>query len=191
MNAELATTEKFRVGVVIERRRSDNRWLDYTWHPIAVIPGAPALDDPNQWRLMREGDGWSQFHAATMDIEIYRGETEGYRANLSSAPGHVYVVLAKGEEADEPDVVPFLITVCPYEAESYTESGEEIVEGVPMPPEIHAWVQSFIDTHHVDQPFKKRKRKPYDPRKGGFSRNPGDGGPRRGRLPGDGGGEHE
>ena len=43
MNAELARTEKFRVGVVMERRRSDNRWLDFTWHPIAVIPGAPAL----------------------------------------------------------------------------------------------------------------------------------------------------
>ena len=62
-------------------------------------------------------------------------------------------------------MVPFLVTVCPYEAESYTESGEEIVEGVPMPPEILGWVQAFVDTHHVDQPFKKRKqKKAYDPR---------------------------
>ncbi|MEK9752100.1 MAG: DUF3305 domain-containing protein [Rhodospirillaceae bacterium] len=184
MNASAATSEKLSVGVVIERRDSDNRWLDYTWHPIAVIPGAPPLEDANQWQLMREGEGWSQFLAGTLEIELHRGETEGYRANLSSTPAQVYVVLVKGEEADEPDMVPFLVTACPYEAESYTESGEHVVEGVVMPAEIEAWVRTFVDTHHVEQPFRKRKqRKAYDPRKGDFSRRD------RGGKPG--GGEHE
>ncbi len=36
--------------------------------------------------------------------------------------------------------------------------------------------QDFVDGHHVDVPFKKRKREPYDPRRGGFARNPGRGG---------------
>jgi len=175
MNALSATSEKMAVGIVVERRDIDNRWADYSWHPVAVIPGAPPLDDPGEWRLLRSGEGWSQFLAGTLNLELFRGETEGYRANLSSQP-HVYVVLSQGEEADDPDVVPFLVTACPYEAESYTESGEEIVEGVPMPPEVEAWIRAFIDTHHVEQPFKKRKRKPYDPRKGGFSRNPRAGG---------------
>ena len=54
-----------------------------------------------------------------------------------------------------------------------TESGEEIVEGVPMPLEVQGWIEDFIEKHHVDQPFKKQKvRKAYDPRKGGFARNP-------------------
>ncbi len=183
MNAGASVNDKMTVGIVVERRDMDNRWTDYSWHPLAVIPGAPALDNPNEWRLMREGDGWSQFLIGTMDIELFRGETEGYRSNLSSTPSHVYVVLTQGEEADEPDIVPFLVTVCPYEAESYTESGEEIVEGVPMPPEIEDWVRAFIDVHHVEQPFKKRKREAYDPRKGGFSRQP--------RSGGRGGGGHE
>ncbi len=45
-----------------------------------------------------------------------------------------------------------------------------------MPDEVIAGVQDFIDEHHVDVPFKKRRREPYDPRKGGFARNPGRGG---------------
>jgi len=45
-----------------------------------------------------------------------------------------------------------------------------MVEGVMMPPEIAAWVKTFCDTHHKDVPFKKRKRKSYDPRKGDFMR---------------------
>lgn len=168
----MKTTEKMTVGIVVERRDADNRWEDYTWHPVAVIPGAPPLADPREWRLLRQGEGWNQFHIGSLEIELFRGETEGYRANLSTAQSSLYVVLTLGEEADDPDILPFLVTACPYEAESYTESGEEIVEGVPMPAEIEAWVQAFVDEHHVDQPFKKRKNKAYDPRKGGFSKPP-------------------
>ena len=167
----MESIEKMAVGVVIERRNSDNRWIDYLWQPVAVIPGAPPLEEDGMWRLLQEGEGWCQFHMGTLDLELHRGETEGYRANLRSSP-QIYVVLVRGEEADEPEVVPFLVTACPYEGESYTESGEEIVEGVPMPLEVQGWIEDFIEKHHVDQPFKKQKvRKAYDPRKGGFARN--------------------
>ena len=106
-------------------------------------------------------------------VQLHAGETEGYRKNLSEEQPAVYVVLTPGEEADEPEVMPFLATVCPYEAESYTEDTDQIVEGVAMPPEILAWVLDFIDRHHVDVVFKKRKKnKAYDPRKEGFSRRP-------------------
>lgn len=88
-------------------------------------------------------------------------------------------MLSPGEEADEPEVIPLLATACPYEAESYTEDSEQIVEGVPMPPEIVAWIQDFVDQYHVDVPFKKRKRKPYDPRKGGFGKPPNQKEPRQ------------
>ncbi len=168
----MSALETMRVGIIVERRDIDSRWVDYTWEPVAVIPGAAPLEDASEWTPLRQGDGWQHFLIGTLEIELFRRETEGYRANLSNTPPHVYVVLTRGTEADEPEIMPFLATVCPYEAESYTEGDEEIVEGVPMPDEIGAWVQQFIDSHHVDEPFKKRKNKPYDPRKGGFSRRP-------------------
>jgi len=168
----MSAHETMRVGVVVERREIDNRWVDYTWEPVAVIPGVAPMAEDQEWLPLREGEGWRHFLIGTLDIELFQGETEGYRANLSNSLPNVYVVLTRGNEADEPDIMPFLVTVCPYEAESYTEGDEEIVEGVPMPEEIGAWVQNFVDTYHVDQPFKKRKNKPYDPRKGGFSRRP-------------------
>ena len=33
--------EKIDLGVVIERRDSDNRWADYSYQPVAVSQGAP------------------------------------------------------------------------------------------------------------------------------------------------------
>jgi hypothetical protein len=37
--------------------------------------------------------------------------------------------------------------------------GEDLVETAPMPEGLVAWVQAFVERHHVDQPFVKRKRK--------------------------------
>lgn len=154
------------VGVVVERREIDNPWVDYTWRPVAVVPGAPAVDSSSEWKILGEGDGWTHFHAATLELELFKGETDGYRTNLSNVQPYIYIVLNPGEEADDPEVLPVLVTACPYEAESYTEDSEQIVEGVPMPEDLAIWINDFVKEFHIDRPFKKRKRKPYDPRKG-------------------------
>lgn len=46
-----------------------------------------------------------------------------------------------------------------------------------MPDGVIAWVKAFCDHHHVDEPFKKRKRKEHDPNDAGFSRRPDHGVP--------------
>ena len=50
------------------------------------------------------------------------------------------------------------MTASPYEAQDYLDSGEEIVEAVPAPEGLVAWISAFIQAHHVDEPFKKRKQ---------------------------------
>ncbi|NQV83394.1 MAG: DUF3305 domain-containing protein [Rhodospirillales bacterium] len=162
------TRERIDVGIVIERRKIDNPWQDYVFAPVAVIVGAPPMAVTDEWRELRRGDDWVHYHAGTLALELFVGETEGYRKNLSEDQPAIYIVLTPGEEADEPEVMPFLATACPYEAESYTEDTDQIVEGVAMPPEVLAWTLDFVERHHVDVEFKKRKKKAYDPRKGGF-----------------------
>ena len=165
------------VGIVIERRKSDHPWQDYTWHPIGVLPNL-AHTASERWKLLKEGDGWSHFLAGSLRLELYRGETEGYRVNLSQEPPVVYTVLRRGEEAEDMDVEPFLATVCPYEATVYLESSDEIVEGVPMPPEIFAWVTEFVERYHVDVPFKKRRNRRHDDNEFGGRGPPHGGNPR-------------
>ncbi len=166
--------ECMSAGVVLERRKIDNPWQEYAWRAVAVIPGAPPV---TEWQVLRQGDGWVHYHAGTLDIELHRKETEGYRVNLAHTSPRVFVLL-RPDEDDETghEVVPFHVTVCPFEAQDYDDTEDDVVEGVPMPDEVIAWVQDFVDEHHVDVPFKKRKREPYDPRRGGFARSPGRGG---------------
>jgi len=152
-----------KLGVVVERRDSQSRWQDYDWYAVGVIPGAPPVEE---MRMLRAGPGWVQFHAATLDLDLFRTETEGYKVNLSGETPAVYVVLRRGSEADEPDVVPFCVTVCPYEAQDYLDAGDDLVEAVAMPDPVIALVKDFVDAHHVDVPFVKRKQKRHKPRGG-------------------------
>ena len=149
------------LGVVVERREIDNPSQDYLWRPIAVIPNA-ARDE--RWRELHSGADWVHFLAATFDLQLFRGETEGYMTNLSQDPPLIYVVLRQGEEAEDNEVEPFHITACPFEAMGYHESGDEIVEGVPMPDDVQAWLQTFVDQYHVETPFEKRRNKRHKDR---------------------------
>jgi hypothetical protein len=144
-----------QVGVVLERRQSSHPWQDHSWRAHQVVPGG-GLD--GDWRIVGQGPGWTRYYAGNLELELHPGETEGYRQNLSCEPALVFVVLRPSE--DEHEVKPFLATACPFEAQDYLDSGEETVEGLPMPHEMVAWVAAFVERHHVETPFVKRKQKP-------------------------------
>jgi hypothetical protein len=158
------------VGVLIERRAIDNPWQKWRWLPVAVVPGAAEIDN---WREMeRDGDA-VRWHAATMMLKLHRKETEAYRANLECSQPGVWVVLRPVEDAPaERAVRPHLVTLSAYEAQDYVDVGEDIVERVGLPPSVRAWAEAFIARHHVEEPFRKRKRKRYDPDEAGFGRRP-------------------
>lgn len=150
--------DELPVGIVAEKRRIDHPWQEFKWIPVAVVPGAGKHSD---WVKTGEGEGYEQFLIGTLTVEIFRKETEAYKVNLSSKRPSVYVVLRMAEEIEDPEIRAVFATVSPYEAQDYLDTGDDIVEQVPMPDGMAAWLQNFIDQHHVDEPFKKRKRKDF------------------------------
>ena len=161
--------ERLPLGVVVERRELESRWVRFAWRPTGVIAGAGPLDPEGDWTLLDSGEGWTKFHAGTLSLELFPKETEGYRLNRSQEPPRIFVVLRTLDDDDLPhDVLPFLVTACPYEAQDYLDSGDDIVEAVTMPDAVVAFVQAYIDRHHVDEPFEKRKRKRWAEQRGGI-----------------------
>jgi Protein of unknown function (DUF3305) len=154
------------ISVVVERRASNSPWLDHVWRPIGILPRAAS--DPG--KLLAEGEGWAHYQGGTLDLELFRGETEGYLTNLSQSQPVVFVVLRQNDQADGMEYVPFLATACPYEAMGYTEGNDDVVEAVPMPSEVADWVREFVTHHHVDVPFLKRKNKRHKDDYGGKQR---------------------
>ena len=146
---------RMRLGIVVERRESRHPWGASHWRPVAVLPGG---SDETSQRCLDESASRQRWFAGNLDLEVFRGETGGYRDNLSGGSPRVYVVLRPSEDGD--GIESFLATACPHEAQAYLDSGEEIVEGIAMPDEVVAWLQAFIDRHHVEETFVKRKQKP-------------------------------
>ncbi len=141
------------LGIVIRRKPGVTRWARWTWSPVAVLPGAPPAD----WALLRQEGDAREYHAATLPLTLWAAETEAYVVTLSDKVPSVYVVMRQSERADAPlDVV--LVTASAFEAQDYTDNGEDIVEKIPMPPGLLAWVWEFVEAHHVEEEFVKRRR---------------------------------
>lgn len=148
-----AKTVVMPLGVVMRRQPGVTRWARWSWNATAVLPGAGEA----RWQLLREEDGVSEFHAATLPLELHRTEAEAYLHGLTAEPPCIYVVLRDSVEGDCPLEV-LLVTASPYEAQDYADNGEDLVEKVSMPAGLIAWVRDFAKLHYQDEPFKKRRR---------------------------------
>lgn len=139
------------LGIVIRRSPGATRWNKWVWKATGLLPGAGAAD----WHLLREDGNITEYHAGTLPLDLYRTDTEAYLGALNAPTPSVFVILAHTEAGE---IALHKVTASPYEAQDYLDSGEEIVEPVPMPDGLIAWIRDFVDRHHRDEPFIKRKR---------------------------------
>ena len=127
------------LGIVIRKVPGVTRWVDHVWKAVAVLPGA----GPAHWKeLRRDGDA-IEYHAATVQLELFRTDTEAYLHGLSTKIPAIYVVMREASGADPLDVV--LATASPYDAQDYADTGEELVEKVPMPEGLVAWIRDYVE----------------------------------------------
>ncbi|TMM51329.1 DUF3305 domain-containing protein [Sulfitobacter sabulilitoris] len=143
------------LGVVIRKSPGVTAWAKWAWKAVAVLPGAAKAD----WKVLRrEGDA-VEFHAATLPLELYVSDTEAYVHELGTQVPSIYVVLRADPARPETPFHVAVVTASPYEAQDYADSGEEIVEKVPMPRGMLEWVEAFVARHHEEEVFVKRRRK--------------------------------
>jgi hypothetical protein len=153
-----AALERIPVGIVVERRKAVSQWIDFVWRPVAVLPGQP---NAAPWTVLSTEGGITTFYIGMTEIALHRSETTNYRDNLGSGSPAVWIALRPTET--EPPYQIAAATVDPSEGESFTETGTELVEAVPMPDIVRDFVTAFVAEHHVERPFVKRKRDRANP----------------------------
>ena len=141
------------IGVVIRQSPGVTRWAKYAWKAVAVIPGA----GPADWKLLRREGEVADYHAATLTLPLWRTDTEAYRQALTAEPPTIYVVLRR-DDAHVSGLSVAFVTASAYEAQDYCDGSEDIVEAVPMPAGLVALVRDFVEVHHVEEVFVKRRR---------------------------------
>jgi hypothetical protein len=146
------------VGVVADRKKAESRWIDYLWVPSAVVTGLPETEPMT--KIASNADGESFFVGATQ-VVLASTETANYRDNLLTGAPKLWVVLRASNYDHSVELVT--VTADPAEGEAHTESGSNLVEALPMPAEIAAALAAFVDEHHVEREFFKRKRDRNNP----------------------------
>ena len=149
---------RIAVGVMVERRKARSAWADFLWRPVSVFVGEPSAAP---WTLLAAGAETALFYAGEAAIELHRTETANYRENLASGAPALWIALRP--VASERPYEILAVTADPAEGEAFTDAGSNLVEAVPMPPEVAQSIARFIAEHHVERPFVKRRRQPAEP----------------------------
>ena len=144
---------RIAVAVVVERRKAKSPWLDFIWHPVAVLAGNPVAAP---WTPLNSADDKTLFYAGEAVIELYRTETANYRGNLASGAPVLWVILRPDGSGHRYKLLA--VTADPAEGEAFTDAGNDLVGTVPMPDDIAETIGDFIALHYVERPFFKRRR---------------------------------
>lgn len=151
--------ERVMVGVVVERQRIDNPWIEARWRVLAVLPGVPDLPP---WSVLDENGGRTRYYAGEAEIALHPTEAENHKHNLDGPQPSLYVILRRDGAAVH-GLRLLSVTADPGEVDAHSDAGDDLIEPVPMPPAVAAWIAGFVARHYVERPFHKRQRDRADP----------------------------
>ena len=141
------------VAVVIERQRQPNAWEAWRFRIAEVVIDEGGFGDAP--RLLRDDGRTASTLYPGLSVTLHRDEGEGYYLNLTSgAP--VWFVMWRIDDEDPARAWPELVTL------SYNEAGrlldaQERVDNLPLPDELCAWLQAFVDEHYRPEPKQRRR----------------------------------
>ena len=148
--------ETLRLGVVALRRPPVTRWGSGELRPSAVLPMEP---ETAPGTLIADQDGVESWYLGARDLVLFSGDSSHHLDNLRSGRPSVWVAI-RGQQPQAAELV--CLTADPYEGEGLASDLDLTVEAVPMPALTRAALERFVQAHHVDIPFKKRKRSPQE-----------------------------
>ncbi len=149
-------SKSINVGVMVRRTLGITRWAKWAYKPIAIAPAVEMA----AWTATRVDGEATDFYAGTVPLTLYRTDTEGYLVGLSTNPPSAYVVLRRSQLPGR-DYDLHTVTASAYEAQDFSDAAEDLVEQVALPDFLHQFIWDFVDRHHTEEEFVKRKRRPH------------------------------
>ncbi len=149
---------RFPVAVVVERIPLANRWTSEKWQ----IGAVERDDSPLETTVMISDDAsGTRWRFTGFAIELHVSESEGYFLNITAPTPKTFVMWRMLDPerigADGLLARPELVTVSYNEAARLMDGGE-MVDAVPLLPEVLAWIQPFVDANYKPEPKRKVRR---------------------------------
>ena len=142
----------YNIAVVMQRRLAQSRWAEVVWEPHGVVPAYAG----SERKLLVEQNGVAQWLHPGFKLELHRDEAEGYYLNVVGSEPRVFGLWRREGAAG----LPLHVTASSDEATRWLDGGHA-VDGVPMPPEIYAWVGDYVEKNYRPQPQKRIKPRSF------------------------------
>jgi hypothetical protein len=143
-----------KVAVLMQREAQPNQWEDWRFSVADVVAHQTAFGESP--RVLRD-DGKLQICLhPNFELALYADEAEGYYLNLNSgAP--VWFVVWRVSDEDPSSAWAERVSL------SYTEAGrwldaQERVDNVPLPADLAAWLQAYVEVYYRPEVKKERRR---------------------------------
>ena len=144
-----------------------SRWQSHRWVLEQVVLNEEVIQEgksqtgfsDKKSQLLSKNDSTERWLHSGYSAELFADDAEGYYLNVTTDAPCWFVLWRMEEEAgitDEPIAKPEMVSLSYHDAGRWLDA-QETVEQVPLPPEVVAWLQAYVDEHHVME-TKKRKR---------------------------------
>lgn len=157
-----AIPSEIPVTVVVECRQARvGQWVEDQWEAMAVIAGEEVMSNDSSATLVHEDAQCRRYLWTGLKLGLYKDACESYWYNLMSGKPYLFVVCYVDEDEDgEESLIPALVTADQQEASGHMETDDHVYS-VPMPEQVHEWLERFVVAHYVPAQKKKRKRREW------------------------------
>jgi Protein of unknown function (DUF3305) len=149
----MKATPAVQVAVVIERTAQPNAWEDWRFRLHEVVPDEGAFGTAP--RCLVDDGKVSRWLYPGFTVALYADECKGYFLNLTSGRP-VWFVSWQVDEADASQVRPTAVSLSYIEADRRM-TAEEVVENVPLEPELCEWLRVFTNDNFRPDTGKRQR----------------------------------
>jgi hypothetical protein len=151
-------TEALRVGVVMQRRRLDNRWQSHQWRPLEIVADVGL---PPGLHCLRDDDADSRWLHTGFDVALYSDEGEGYHLNIDAAVPCWFIMWRMDERDGAEFALPKSVTLSYNEAARLMDGGEQ-VDTLPLSQDMIDRVAAFAAEHYRPEAKRKRRKPSFE-----------------------------
>jgi hypothetical protein len=151
-------TEALHVGVVMQRRRLDNRWQSHQWRPLEIVADTGL---PPGLHCLRDDAADSRWLHTGFDVALYSDEGEGYHLNIDAAVPCWFIMWRMDERDGAEFALPKSVILSYNEAARLMDGGEQ-VDTLPLSQDMIERVSTFAAEHYRPEAKRKRRKPSFE-----------------------------
>lgn len=146
-----------QVAVVMEREARPNRWEDWRFRVVEVVPDEAGFGAAP--RLLHDDGKFACWLHPGFTLELFADESKGYFLNLTTGKP-AWFVMWRIDESDPSLARPQAVSLSYIEADRWL-SAEERVDNVPLSDDLREWLRVYTNEHFKPEATRRQRAQSF------------------------------